>query len=95
MPLAGPLAMAKDYSSVTARVKECFQQYGYVTAWGFPLGKRTTSNRMQQAMTRGAVMHGRAELFDAFQAITNAVPGSQLAQFAMSTLRRADDVLVT
>ena len=58
------------------------------------VGKRTTSNSLQQATARGAVLYGRAALFDVFQAVTNAVPGSQLAQFAMGTLRQADDVLL-
>ena len=40
------------------------------------MGKRTTSNRLQQATAIGAGMHGRAELFYAFRAVINAVPNS-------------------
>ena len=88
------MSNATGYSFVTARVNECLQQYGYGTASCTMMEKWMTSNRLQQATARGAVLHRRTELFDAFRAVTSAVTGGQPAQFAMGTLRKADNVLL-
>ena len=81
--------MVTGYSFVTARVKECVRTINPAVWLWDSVEKSTTSNRLQQATARGAVLRGRAELLDAFRAVTDAVPGSYPAQFAMGTLKNA------